>query len=256
MCRWLAYLGKPVYLEKYLFEPEHSLIAQSLNPERTAVTANGDGFGVGWYGERPEPGQYREILPAWNDPNLRSLAAQIRSGLFFAHVRASTGTETSRVNCHPFVHGNWMFMHNGQIGGYERVRRALDALLPDALYTRRRGTTDSEAFFYLLFHFGLETDPEGAWRKTVAAVLNETKRAGVTEPFRMTAILTDGEVLYGLRYATDPIPPSLYWSCEKDALLVVSEPLDSDKLHWSEVPAGALLLAEGHGQAAVEPFHI
>ena len=51
MCRWLAYFGQPVYLEKYLFEPEHSLIAQSLNPERTAVTANGDGFGVGWYGD-------------------------------------------------------------------------------------------------------------------------------------------------------------------------------------------------------------
>jgi glutamine amidotransferase len=70
----------------------------------------------------------------------------------------------------------------------------------------------------------------------------------------MTAILTDGEVLYGLRYSTDPAPPSLYWHCDRDALLVVSEPLDSDKLHWSEVPAGALLLAEGHGQAAVEPF--
>jgi glutamine amidotransferase len=256
MCRWLAYLGRPVYLEKYLFEPEHSLIAQSLNPERTAVTANGDGFGVGWYGEREAPGLYREILPAWNDPNLRNLAAQIRSGLFFAHVRASPGTETSRANCHPFVNGRWMFMHNGQIGDYERVRRALDALLPDTLCARRRGTTDSEAFFYLLFHFGLENDPEGAWRRAVEAVLGEMDRAGATQPFRMTAILTDGKVLYGLRYATDPIPPSLYWHCDKEALLVVSEPLDSDKLHWSEVPAGSLLLAEGAGQAAVERFEV
>jgi glutamine amidotransferase len=256
MCRWLAYLGQPVYLEKYLFEPEHSLISQSLHPERTAVTANGDGFGVGWYGERAEPGLYREILPAWNDPNLRSLAAQIRARLFFAHVRASTGTETSRVNCHPFVHGNWMFMHNGQIGGYERIRRALDSLLPDDLYAKRRGTTDSEAFFYLLFRFGLEKDPEEAWRKTVAAVLGEMDRAGIPEPFRMTAILTDGKTLYGLRYATDPSPPSLYWHCDRDELLVVSEPLDSDKVHWSEVPAQSLLLAEGRGEAAVEPFQI
>lgn len=256
MCRWLAYLGQPVLLEKYLFEPEHSLIAQSLNPERTSVTANGDGFGVGWYGERDQPGLYREILPAWNDPNLRSLAAQIRSGLFFAHVRASTGTETARVNCHPFVHGNWMFMHNGQIGDYERVRRPLDALLPDSLYACRRGTTDSEAFFYLLLHFGLESDPEGAWRRTVAAVIEAMKKAGVTQPFRMTAILTDGKILYALRYATDPMPPSLYWRCDKEALLVVSEPLDSDKLNWSEVPAQSLLMAEGHGQAAVEPFRV
>ena len=256
MCRWLAYLGQPIYLEKYLFEPEHSLIAQSLHPERTAVTANGDGFGVGWYGERDEPGAYRETLPAWNDPNLRNLAHHIRAPLFFAHVRASTGTETSRANCHPFVHGKWMFMHNGQIGGYERVRRPLDALLPDALYARRRGTTDSEAFFYLLFHFGLETDPEGAWCRAVQAVLAEMKRAGITEPFRMTAILTDGKILYGLRYSTDPSPPSLYWYCGREELLVVSEPLDSNKAHWSEVPAQSLLLAEGKGQAAVQPFRV
>jgi len=87
-------------------------------------------------------------------------------------------------------------------------------------------------------------------------VLEEMKRAGATQPFRMTSILTDGKVLYALRYATDPVPPSLYWHCDKEALLVVSEPLDSDKLNWSEVPAQSLLLAEGMGQAAVEPFRI
>ena len=256
MCRWLAYLGQPVYLDKYLFEPKHSLIDQSLHSERTRVTTNGDGFGVGWYGEREEPGVYREVMPAWNDANLRSLARHIRSRLFFAHVRASTGTETSRANCHPFAHGRWLFMHNGQIGEYERVRRAIDALIPDDLYSSRRGSTDSEAFFYLLFYFGLEKDPEEAWRRAVGAVLTEMGRAKVQEPFRMTAILTDGQILYGLRYATDPEPPSLYWRCNRDELLVVSEPLDSDMGHWSEVPEQSLLIAEGLGQAAVEPFRV
>ncbi|MBM3521755.1 MAG: class II glutamine amidotransferase, partial [Alphaproteobacteria bacterium] len=101
MCRWLAYSGRPVYLEQLLFQPEHSLISQSLRARRSRVTTNGDGFGVGWYGARPEPGLYRDYRPAWNDENLRSLAEQIRSGVFFAHVRASTGTATSRSNCHP-----------------------------------------------------------------------------------------------------------------------------------------------------------
>ena len=118
MCRWLTYCGDPIYLDKVLFEPRNSLISQSLRARHSHVTTNGDGFGIGWYGERPTPGVYRDILPAWNDQNLKSLAHQIRSGLFLAHVRAATGTATSRANCHPFAHGKWLFMHNGQIGGY------------------------------------------------------------------------------------------------------------------------------------------
>jgi predicted glutamine amidotransferase len=106
MCRWLTYCGAPIYLDKVLFEPQNSLINQSLHARHSHVTTNGDGFGVGWYGERGVPGVYRDILPAWNDHNLKSLSHQIRSGLFLAHVRASTGTATARSNCHPFAHGN------------------------------------------------------------------------------------------------------------------------------------------------------
>jgi glutamine amidotransferase len=254
MCRWLTYMGRPIYLEKLLFEPENSLIRQSLHARRAAVTTNGDGFGVGWYGGREVPGLYREILPAWNDPNLKSLAHQLSSGLFFAHVRASTGTETSRANCHPFAHGRWMFMHNGQIGGYARLRRALDGLLPDHLYQHRRGTTDSEVFFYLLIHHGVDKDPPAAFQKTIARILEIVKEAEVDEPFRMTAILSNGRHVYALRFATDPNPPSLFWRHGDGQLTIVSEPLDFDSLNWNEVAPSRLLVAEGEGEVAVETF--
>jgi glutamine amidotransferase len=55
MCRWLSYSGAPIFLEKLIFEPEFSLIAQSLRARKAAVATNGDGFGVGWYGERRSP---------------------------------------------------------------------------------------------------------------------------------------------------------------------------------------------------------
>src|SRR3546814_4812531 len=100
--------------------------------------------------------------------SLRNLAYQIRAGLFFAHVRASTGTASSRPNCHPFGHGRWMFMHNGQIGGYQRLRRRLEAMIPDRYYGHRQGTTDSEVLFYLLFGNGLEDDPVAALSATLA----------------------------------------------------------------------------------------
>ncbi|MGN6303194.1 MAG: class II glutamine amidotransferase, partial [Mesorhizobium sp.] len=114
MCRWAAYLGEPVFLEDIVTAPCHSLIEQSHHALEAKTPTNGDGFGIAWYGDRPEPGLYRDILPAWSDPNLKSLCRQIRSGLFLAHVRASTGGATSRANCHPFILGRWAFMHNGQ----------------------------------------------------------------------------------------------------------------------------------------------
>ena len=47
-------------------------------------------------------------------------------------------------------------MHNGQIGGYDRLRRKLEGLIDDDYYQYRLGTTDSEMLFYMLFSEGLE----------------------------------------------------------------------------------------------------
>jgi len=252
MCRWLTYAGPPVYLDSLIFDAENSLIRQSLHATKTTVTTNGDGFGVGWYGDRSVPGIYRDILPAWNDPNLKSLSHQIRSPLFFAHVRASTGTATSRANCHPFAHGRWMFMHNGQIGGYERIRRRLESLLPDNLYCSRQGTTDSELIFLLMFAHGLEDDPLAAIRSTVAQVRDMMNGAGIEEAFRLTAALTDGQRIFAVRYSSDDKPPSLFWGGSDGALMVVSEPLDADPSHWTRIEPDCLVVAEGGAQPRLE----
>lgn len=124
MCRWAAYIGQSIYLEGIISRPEHSLIVQSKEAEECKTSTNGDGFGVAWYDSRPESGLYRDVYPAWSDPNLRSVAHHIRSRLFLAHVRASTGSAISRNDCHPFTAGNWSFMHNGQHSVYAAVSGA------------------------------------------------------------------------------------------------------------------------------------
>ncbi|MFT5489563.1 MAG: putative glutamine amidotransferase, partial [Alphaproteobacteria bacterium] len=130
----MAYSGAPIFLDTVLFEAENSLVNQSLNARWSQVVTNGDGFGIGWYGERGKPGLYRDVLPAWNDENLREVAEQVQSGLFFAHVRAATGeSATARQNCHPFRHDEWMFMHNGAIADFPLLRRELDLAIPEGL---------------------------------------------------------------------------------------------------------------------------
>lgn len=249
MCRWLAYMGPPVYPEDYLLCAENSLIDQSLHARMGRTTTNGDGFGLGWYGERDEPGLFRDIRPAWNDDNLRNVAAHIRSHTFFAHVRAATNGGIARTNCHPFRFGRWLFMHNGQIGGFDTVRREIDCLIGDAYYHHRLGTTDSETLFCLMLTHGLEKDPPGAFARAVAQVERVKAAQGVNAPLRLTAALTDGETVYAIRYASDANAPTLYIGHNRTAhaattpLLIVSEPLDGCPDHWREVEMSRFVTA-------------
>ena len=60
MCRWLAYSGSPVNLEDLLFKPKNSIVVQSKHSELGATTTNGDGFGVGWYGDLGDAGRVHQ----------------------------------------------------------------------------------------------------------------------------------------------------------------------------------------------------
>jgi hypothetical protein len=46
----------------------------------------------------PAPGVFRSIEPAWNDANLRELAGDVSSPLFFAHIRAAIGSAVQQTN--------------------------------------------------------------------------------------------------------------------------------------------------------------
>ncbi|MBP1841854.1 glutamine amidotransferase [Rhizobium petrolearium] len=249
MCRWAAYRGEPLYLEELVSSPAHSLIEQSHCATRAKTATNGDGFGIAWYGERPDPGRYRDILPAWSDCNLRSLARQIRSPLFLAHVRAATTGATRRDNCHPFVHGHWSFMHNGQISGFDRIRRQMEGMLSDELFHARSGTTDSELLFLLALQLGLDADPLGAMERAIAAVEDLSMEKSGAALVRFTAAFSDGRELYAVRYATDHRPPTLYAAPTggKTGYCLVSEPLNDEVDAWVEIPDGSAVkvCAEG-----------
>jgi glutamine amidotransferase len=67
-----------------LFKPAYSLVLQSLHARSSLTTTNGDGFGMGWYGQAGSPRLYRSTNPAWNDRNLREIASEVESPMFFA----------------------------------------------------------------------------------------------------------------------------------------------------------------------------
>lgn len=226
MCRWLAYQGEPIYIDELVYEPEHSLIHQSLEARKAVTRVNADGFGLGWYTERDTPGQFHEVLPAWGDENLRSLAHHIRSHRFMAHVRSSTGTQVSRSNCHPFIIENWMFLHNGQIGEFDKVKFELERELPEDLYLQRRGTTDSELIFLLSLLYGLKQDPVRALEKTLDKITSVLKSKQAEEPFKASICVSDGESFWVVRYSSDNEPPTIFINSKGSNVVVASEPLD------------------------------
>lgn len=254
MCRWIAYRGETIALEHYVTAPSHSLIEQSIRALESTASINGDGFGLGWYGDHPEPGLYRELRPAWSDENLRYLCRHLRSRLFFAHVRAATGTAITRQNCHPFVCGRWMFMHNGLIGNWGRLRRKVEALVPDELYPLRIGTTDLEAAFLAIMGAGADRDPIGATERVLEVLTNMVTTDGLREPLRFTAALADGQHLYAFRYAANDNANTLYYRTVDEDVVVVSEPLDKDQDIWSPVPTNHMLIARAGKPVELRPM--
>lgn len=268
MCRWLAYSGAPLYLEELILKAEHSLIDQSVAAHSGATTTNGDGFGIGWYGSRKTPGVYKDVQPAWNDSNLRDLSAHIESPLFLAHIRAATGSAVQQTNCHPFRHQKWLFVHNGLIRQFDRVKRDLALAVEPQLYPMIKGTTDSELIFYLALTFGLEKNPLAALERTVGFVEKICGEHGIHDCIQLSAGLSDGERLFAVRYSTERRSRSLFHSGSMEALqevypdlkrfspdtrAIVSEPLRDLAGAWEEIPESTAVIVF-HGEVVTHAF--
>jgi glutamine amidotransferase len=254
MCRWLAYYGKPVRMDKVLYGPQHSLIEQSLHSRLGAETTNGDGFGIGWYGADGTPGVFKSMEPAWNDRNLHELSRHIESPLFIAHIRATSGTPVQQTNCHPFRHGKWLWAHNGVVHDYAKVRRDLLLAVDPSLFPFIEGSADSEVLFFLALTLGLDADPPVAVARMIGLVEQIGHARGVAFPFQGTIATTDGERLWAFRYSSEGRSRTLYYSSDYDTMramypdderlldfdettrVVVSEPLGELPGMWNEVP--------------------
>jgi predicted glutamine amidotransferase len=271
MCRWLAYSGSPILLQELLYKPAHSLIDQSMHARMGATTTNGDGFGVGWYAAGDTPGVFRAVGPAWSDRNLRELAGHVASPLFLAHIRASTGTAVQQTNCHPFRHGRWLWVHNGMIRDFAKVKRELVLAVDPSLYPAIEGSADSEVMFFLALTFGLEHDPPTAVEQMVGFVEAVAAKQGVKEPLQMTIGTSDGERVWAFRYSSEGRSRTLFYSTKMHTLrqlypdnpilhqvaeetrLVVSEPLGDLAGAWNEVPESSYGVVH-HGHDELHPF--
>lgn len=290
MCRFALYHGPALRLSMLLTDPVNSIIHQSFHSRDQDDPLNGDGFGIAWFahGLSPVPALFRSVSPAWNNQNLLELARVVESRVILAHVRAASKRGgQSEANCHPFRSGPLLFMHNGEIGDFARIRRPLLASLSDAAFDVIAGTTDSEHLFAVLVD-ELERRGQGgadaaepravdrlaaAMCAAIRRVLALVHRHGPGAPSYLNLAVSDGEHAVACRFTDDPdsagetlfvhtgheyvcedgvcrmVPPDSGAGC----VLVASEPL-SDDPGWDEVPPNSLVKLLGDARVEVVPI--
>jgi glutamine amidotransferase len=259
MCRFLAYSGPPTLMQNLLLDSSYSLVRQSRHSRMRFEPVNGDGFGVGWYPQHDDttPGTFVSIEPAWSNRNLRQLASKIQTRHFFAHVRDATpGMPVSQANCHPFQYCEWLWMHNGFLGQFDKCRRSFLSVLSDASFNMIRGNTDSEHAFALFLDEIGHNYNGGIYQADAAhivdAIGNTLRRiqkirqvAGCDTEAHMNFAVTNGRTSLFTRYSShgDRPPPTLFYNCEDDTCIIASEPL-SESANWTPVDAGQVLVLE------------
>lgn len=274
MCRLVAYLGHEVLLEDVLVKPHNSIVMQSLHARESNIPTNGDGFGLGWYAPEisPTPALFTSISPAWNDRNLLNLTAKIKSPCFFAHVRAASAGGVTQYNCHPFIHGDWMLMHNGGIANFMAVKRHLRHLLDDDIYNWIQGETDSEHLFALFLQLAKGNDLTKL--DVVAHVLEITLKrilalvkefsGSKSEASYFNICLTNGRRIWAMRFCSDKNsrPETMHYSVGKQfiekagrfhmqpslgspgSFLLASEKLTTFHTEWHDVPPNHMIIVD------------
>lgn len=176
----------------------------------------------------------RSTLDASEDPEFAAAAARVAEpgrGVAMAHVRAASAGAVTLENTHPFIEQNLAFCHNGTIHG-------LGA----------KGESDSRAYFARIVDECYRQKPRDAF----LAVARELAR----EPARfssLTALLTDGRTLWGLRKVGEDPKECADAACAADyytlgvarvgQLTVLSQESELLPLgaRWEAVPDGTLV---------------
>ena len=285
MCRFLIYKGPEVLMADLVSRAEQSLIRQSYRAREHQEPLNGDGFGVGWYDHRVDetPCIFTSTSPAWSNRNLLRLASKVRSPCLFAHVRAATpGQAVSEFNCHPFQHQQYMWMHNGSIGEFAKIRRRLRESLSDEAYDLVQGTTDSEHAFALFLDIIASRSGEDGVADLSAAMIETINRlnawtlaAGIGATSRYNFAVTDGHSVVATRFVSpsEQRPHSLYFATGaafenidgayhvrssghgRNAAIIASEPLTDDRSEWTAVPENHLIAISPDTGVRTLPIH-
>ena len=221
------------------------------------------------------PGIYTSIAPAWNDDNLFQISEKVRSSCIFAHVRAaSLGSPVTQVNTHPFAAHRYIFMHNGYLANFEKMRKSIIALIDDEVYRFVQGTSDSEHCFGLFLTELLKDGPlqnkatssemQAAMCRTLRLLESICAKHAVADGSMLNFCVSDGATVIATKHVIGAGPAaSLYFSCgsgweavkgvrgqyrmarhdrREEVVIVASEKLTDEAEDWINIPRNHMVV--------------
>jgi glutamine amidotransferase len=233
------------------------------NALRTQSHKHPHGWGIGWYDAASGVQVRRGITPAHADDAFVEVARQARSEIVVAHVRDASVGAVTEANTHPFVHGPWLFAHNGTVARFKkaaRVRAALEAEIAPHLRGAILGDTDSERCFYIfLTRLAAHVAPGRAAelddvRTALAATVATVSRIadpGAEKPSSLNLLASNGEVLACCRHGrTLHAAPHIATS---GVFAIASEPIGAGP--WSEVPEDGFIGIDAEHRILAAPLY-
>jgi len=269
MCRLYGFRAtEPTRLECSLVRAQNALMAQSVQ-DREGLS-HGHGWGVA---EHPDgvPFVEKQAWAAFRGEHFKKTAARLYSRSAIAHVRRATVGRPGLENTHPFVHGVWLFAHNGTVPNFARVRERLLPQLVEPHRSEIHGTTDSEHVFrYLLTLW--QRHPErpilDTLRDGLEQVVTWAQEVDPGAAISLNLLWTNGDCLVGSRLNRT------LWYLERDGLVrceicgkthvhhdpkqpykaveVASEPITGDA--WRQVPNGTVFAVDPDMRLRIQPM--
>lgn len=230
------------------------LLGYVANEERTFADVIGDGFqnfvelskehkhGWGISANSAESRQttlVRDLTLAAESEKFQESANNLKSDGALLHFRlASKGLTVDLSNNHPFIYGDYSFMHNGTIKAMDSIEKFIDPRYLSEITS----TTDSERYFFAVLTAIDELGLVEGIRKAVKAISTNCDFTSINcmllTPEHMIAVceFNEGD---SSEWTVDS-HYELRYSAEGDVIKVASTGWGKD--HWSRLSNHSILL--------------
>ena len=269
MCRLYGFRAtEPTKVECSLVHAQNALMVQSR--EDQTGTSHAHGWGVATYCDGV-PQVDRQALAAYEDERFRRTAARAFSHTVVAHVRRASVGSIRLDNTHPFVHGKWVFVHNGTLRAFGAMREWMLDAMTDEHRMAIRGTTDSEHVFHFVMSLWAKRPswtPFEALREGLRQVIEQSCKTDASAAIGLNVLLTDGDELVGSRWGRTLwyVERHQVQDCEicgfphihhdpnvpYQAAVIASEPISDEP--WVAVPEGTIFRVTPEMRLAFEPL--
>ncbi len=246
MCRLMGFVST-----------DEKTLVEAAGPEFAEFAAlssrHGDGWGIATCNVKEHPTLLVEPTRAKESIVFDQATHNLKSNGALLHLRWATGAlAVNEGNTHPFAYHDYSFIHNGALTPPDPILPLIEA----KFLALRRGTTDSESYFYLIINEIEKYGVESGIRSAIKAIGEVTTYSSINAMF-----LTPTEFFVINEHHNEKIPQSeradyydLFYKTEGNEVLVASSGWTQEG--WTEIPNHHLLKVDRSTlEISVTPFN-